>query len=63
MRAHGRNLKSFYLIDERTEDGGPLNGGASAEGHAKFLSGLLQREHDEVPWYASFARGKGYIKV
>ncbi|KAF3935190.1 hypothetical protein ABW20_dc0109829 [Dactylellina cionopaga] len=51
----------FYFIDERTEDGGPQYK-VSGEGHADFAVSLLEGRGGEVPWYATFVKGKGYTK-
>ncbi|KAF2648014.1 NAD(P)-binding protein [Lophiostoma macrostomum CBS 122681] len=51
----------FFYADERTAEGGikgmELDGEAHAEFYAQLASGTA-----EVPWHATFVKGKGYVK-
>jgi hypothetical protein len=51
----------FYFADERTTDGKSLSlGELSGPGAAEFYLQLAEGEN-EIPWYATFVSGKGYI--
>ncbi|PVI07515.1 NAD(P)-binding protein [Periconia macrospinosa] len=51
----------FFYADERNEDGSmkgmKLDGDAHAEFYAQLASG-----QGEIPWHATFVKGKGYVK-
>jgi len=50
----------FYFVDEREQDGTPMWQGVNADAHAEFISGLVDGSVKDVPWKATFVKGKGY---
>jgi hypothetical protein len=51
---------SFFYADERTEDGKLKGMALDAGAHADFYAGLAEHVGD-VPWHATFTKGKGYV--
>ncbi|KAF2478746.1 hypothetical protein BDY17DRAFT_258557 [Neohortaea acidophila] len=51
----------FFYADERTADGGPKAMQLDGDAHAEFFAQLARGEGD-VPWHATFVKGKGYVK-
>jgi len=35
--------------------------GVNADAHAEFISGLVDGSVEDVPWKATFVKGKGYV--
>ncbi|KAL4955750.1 hypothetical protein BDW69DRAFT_159984 [Aspergillus filifer] len=51
----------FFYADERDDEGNPKVQGLDGPAHAEFFASLVERE-GEVPWHATFVKGKGYVK-
>ncbi|CAI6335257.1 unnamed protein product [Periconia digitata] len=51
----------FYYADERTEDGGIKGMQLDGDAHGEFFAQLASGQ-GEVPWHATFVKGKGYVK-
>ncbi|GAP85630.1 putative short-chain dehydrogenase reductase SDR [Rosellinia necatrix] len=51
----------FFYADERKADGGSVGSEIDGPAHADFYAQLANRE-GEVPWLATFVKGKGYVK-
>ncbi|EON69387.1 hypothetical protein W97_08647 [Coniosporium apollinis CBS 100218] len=52
----------FYYADQRTPEGGPVGTVVDAEAHADFYYELASKDPSDVPWHATFVKGKGYTK-
>ncbi|KAK5991478.1 hypothetical protein PT974_09761 [Cladobotryum mycophilum] len=50
----------FYFADERTETGDPVGNAISGPAAAEFYVELAD-DKKEVPWFATFVPGKGYV--
>lgn len=50
----------FFFADERAATGDPVYGGISGAAAAEFYLTLAE-EGAEIPWYASFVSGKGFV--
>ncbi|VUC24518.1 unnamed protein product [Clonostachys rosea] len=51
----------FFYADERSESGGMKGLELDGEAHGDFYAQLATHEK-EVPWHATFVKGKGYVK-
>ncbi|KAF2734069.1 hypothetical protein EJ04DRAFT_494011 [Polyplosphaeria fusca] len=51
----------FFYADERTETGAPVGSAVDGDAHAEFYAQLANHEGD-VPWSATFVKGKNYAK-
>ncbi|KAI0809512.1 hypothetical protein GGR55DRAFT_178277 [Xylaria sp. FL0064] len=51
----------FFYADERTEDGKSVEALVDGPAHGEFYAQLANHE-DDVPWHATFVKGKGYVK-
>jgi NAD(P)-dependent dehydrogenase (short-subunit alcohol dehydrogenase family) len=52
----------FFYADERHPDGAPRLDGSDGEAHAEFFAQLASHEESkDVPWEATFVKGKGYV--
>jgi hypothetical protein len=51
----------FFYADQRLPDGAPMGNNVDGPAHGEFYAQLVQREK-EVPWLATFVKGKGYVK-
>ncbi len=54
-------LASFFYADERKADGSVAAGDLDGEAHGEFYSQLADAPSD-VPWSATFVKGKGFVK-
>lgn len=52
---------SFFYADERFADGTQKGFKLDGDAHADFYAELASGE-TEVPWHATFVKGKGYVK-
>ena len=52
---------SFFYADERNADGSLKGMQLDGDAHAEFFAQLASGEV-EVPWHATFVKGKGYVK-
>ena len=52
---------SFFYADERNADGSQKGTQLDGDAHAEFFAQLASGEV-EVPWHATFVKGKGYVK-
>lgn len=52
---------SFFYADERKADGAVKGQELDGEAHGEFYAELATHEKD-VPWQATFVKGKGYVK-
>jgi len=52
---------SFFYADERTEDGRLKGTALDGPAHGDFYSQLASHAGD-VPWNATFVKGKGHVK-
>ncbi|KAL1797033.1 hypothetical protein ACET3X_005573 [Alternaria dauci] len=52
----------FFYADQRQEDGAPMGTAVDGPAHAEFYAKLARREAGEVPWLATFVKGKGYVE-
>ena len=52
---------SFFYADERNADGSQKGLQLDGDAHAEFFAQLASGE-GEVPWHATFVKGKGYVK-
>ncbi|KAI9703433.1 MAG: hypothetical protein M1820_005906 [Bogoriella megaspora] len=50
----------FFYADERHGDGKFKGAAVDGSAHAEFYAQLAN--HENVPWHATFAKGKGYVK-
>ena len=53
-------LARFFYADERQADGKPKMMELDGAAHADFYEQLAN--HEDVPWHATFVKGKGYVK-
>ncbi|KAI0205637.1 hypothetical protein F4808DRAFT_409748 [Astrocystis sublimbata] len=51
----------FFYADERTETGKNVGNDIDGSAHASFFEQLANHEGN-VPWHATFVKGKGYVK-
>ncbi|KAL4942183.1 hypothetical protein BDV06DRAFT_235578 [Aspergillus oleicola] len=51
----------FFYADERDQDGKSRGNSIDGPAHAEFFASLAERESD-VPWHATFVKGRGYVK-
>jgi hypothetical protein len=51
----------FHYADERTEEGKPKYAAVDGPAHGEFYAQLAEQKR-EVPWHATFVKGKGYTK-
>jgi len=51
----------FYYADERNADGSMKSTALDGDAHAEFFFELAKAPA-EVPWHATFVKGKGYVK-
>lgn len=51
----------FFYTDERREDGNSIGMALDGPAHADFYEQLAKHEGN-VPWHATFVKGKGYVK-
>ncbi|KAH0489736.1 hypothetical protein TgHK011_010151 [Trichoderma gracile] len=51
----------FYYADEREPNGEPAYDKLDAEAHGNYYVKLAE-ESNQGPWYATFVKGKGYVK-
>ncbi|GLA02162.1 hypothetical protein AnigIFM60653_001562 [Aspergillus niger] len=51
----------FFYADERTEDGKAVGNAPDGAAHAELYTQLASHEGN-VPWHATFVKGKGYVK-
>ncbi|KAI0457200.1 hypothetical protein F5B21DRAFT_99841 [Xylaria acuta] len=51
----------FFYADERATDGDAMGGKIDGPAHAEFFAQLASHEGN-VPWLATFVKGKGYVK-
>lgn len=52
---------SFFYADERNADGSQKGMQLDGDAHADFFAQLANGE-GEVPWHATFVKGRGYVK-
>lgn len=55
------SFDSFIYADERNADGSMKGMSLDGEAHAQFFADLANGK-EEVPWHATFVKGKGYVK-
>ncbi len=53
---------SFFYADERNADGSQKGMQLDGEAHAEFFAQLAAGEGVDVPWHATFVKGRGYVK-
>lgn len=51
----------FFYADQRQPDGSPMGNVVDGPAHGDFYAQLVQRTN-EVPWLATFVKGKGHVK-
>ncbi|KAH7381629.1 hypothetical protein BKA66DRAFT_442035 [Pyrenochaeta sp. MPI-SDFR-AT-0127] len=51
----------FFYADQRQEDGSSIGMAIDGPAHAEFFAQLARQEGD-VPWEATFVKGKGYVQ-
>ncbi|EUC40725.1 hypothetical protein COCMIDRAFT_108040 [Bipolaris oryzae ATCC 44560] len=51
----------FFYTDQRQPDGSPMGNVVDGPAHGEFYAQLVQRTN-EVPWLATFVKGKGHVK-
>jgi hypothetical protein len=51
----------FFYADERNSDGNQVGGKVDGAAHADFYWDLAAGRA-EVPWHATFVKGRGYVK-
>lgn len=51
----------FFYADERTEEGQSKGQALDGPAHGDFYTKLAKQE-EEIPWHATFSKGKGYVK-
>ncbi|BCS29502.1 uncharacterized protein APUU_71072A [Aspergillus puulaauensis] len=51
----------FFFADERSEDGSSRGNAIDGPAHAEFFAQLADHAGN-VPWHATFVKGKGYVK-
>ena len=51
----------FFYADERKEDGSSKGAALDGPAHGEFYAQLVEHE-DQVPWEATFVKGKGYVQ-
>lgn len=54
------SFDSFIYADERNADGSMKGMSLDGEAHAQFFADLANGK-EEVPWHATFVKGKGYV--
>ncbi|KAI0138571.1 hypothetical protein F4776DRAFT_59400 [Hypoxylon sp. NC0597] len=50
----------FHYADERQADGKSIGGALDGPAHGEFYAQLAN--HEDVPWHATFVKGKGYAQ-
>ncbi|OQD97929.1 hypothetical protein PENSOL_c010G09277 [Penicillium solitum] len=56
----GKSASAFIYADERNADGSMKGMSLDGEAHAQFFADLANGK-EEVPWHATFVKGKGYV--
>ena len=51
----------FFYVDERYEDGKTKGNAIDGAAHGDFFAQLANHEGN-VPWHATFVKGKGYVQ-
>ncbi|KAL3458329.1 hypothetical protein BJX64DRAFT_301981 [Aspergillus heterothallicus] len=51
----------FFYVDERNADASFKGNALDGDAHAEFFAQLAKHEGN-VPWWATFVKGKGYVK-
>ena len=51
----------FFYADERTEDGQLKGMAVDGPAHGEFYLQLAKQSDENVPWQATFVKGKGYV--
>lgn len=54
------SFNSFIYADERNADGSMKGMSLDGEAHAQFFADIASGK-EEVPWHATFVKGKGYV--
>ncbi len=52
----------FFYADERKDDGASIGADVNGDAHADFYAELAAAGED-IPWQATFVKGKGYVKI